>query len=195
MRLASFTCFFFVAVALSSAQNTDTNFSTGPQYLINPNSPFLLRSIATPTLSLSAPPATTPTASPEEDTGEPHTPAFPDLQNQGQIDRVYWGVPSIGTNAGSGEMPAENPTENKEINGEIGPSEVQPSKIGLNSPQPIPHWPSLFNVGVTGMANPESLREHGYGISLGDVAAYWKAHKPHATRVYTNADVASLRGD
>jgi hypothetical protein len=184
MRLAGFICFFFIAVAFSFAQNTDTNFSTGPQYLINPNSPFLLQSIATPTLSLSASPATAPTASPEEDTGEPHTPAFPDLQNQGQINRVYWGVPSVGANNESGEMATENPTENKPM----------PADIRLTSAQPVPIWPSIFNVGVTGVANPESLREHGYGVSLGEVAAYWKAHTPHATRVYTNADITGLHG-
>jgi hypothetical protein len=34
----------------------------------------------------------------------------------------------------------------------------------------------------------------GGGITLGEVAMFWKVHKSHAPRVYTNADVERLHG-
>jgi hypothetical protein len=34
----------------------------------------------------------------------------------------------------------------------------------------------------------------GGGITLGEVAMFWKAHKSHAPRVYTNADIERLHG-
>jgi hypothetical protein len=55
--------FHFVLVStlliLSSegiAFSQDTNFATGPQYLMNYGSPLLARSISTPSLSLAGPP-------------------------------------------------------------------------------------------------------------------------------------------
>jgi hypothetical protein len=177
MRLTACFCFFLAVAAISFAQNTDTNFSTGPQYLINQNSPYLnqnspylLQSIATPTLSLLTPRITTPNAPAEEHSGEPDTAAFGELQNQGQIDRVYWGVNPNGT-------PAPVPPEN-----------LQNSTQAATAPTSS----GIFNAGVTRIATAESLREHGYGASLGQIAAYWKAHKLHATRVYTNADITSF---
>jgi hypothetical protein len=161
--------------AMCPAQSTDTNFANGPQYLINPGStPDLLHSIATPTLSLSTPLASTPTASPEEGSGEPHTPAFPDLQTQAQIDQIYWGVSDV--NAQS--------AENTRVSGE-----VELSSQSATSP-PL----SFFNAGVTGMIDAQALRERGYGVPLGDVAAFWKVNKRQATRAYTNADIARVHG-
>jgi hypothetical protein len=42
------------------------------------------------------------------------------------------------------------------------------------------------------VATPEALREHGYGMSLAEAAAYWKAHPPHAIHVYGNTDIDNL---
>ena len=39
-----------------------------------------------------------------------------------------------------------------------------------------------------------SLREQGYGVTLAEVAAQWRAHRPHASRRYTNRDVERLHG-
>jgi hypothetical protein len=173
MRFTACFCFFLAVAAISFAQNTDTNFPTGPQYLINRSSPLLLQSIETPTLSPLTPSAITPNAPAEEHSGEPDTRAFGELQTQTQIDRVYWGVNPNGT---PGLIPAEN-TQNS--------TEVEPASMVT----------SIFNAGVTRIASTESLRETGYGASLGQIAAYWKAHKLHATRVYTNADLARLHGE
>jgi hypothetical protein len=170
-----FAFLVFFMTAMSSAQSTDTNFSTGPQYLINPGStPELLRSIATPSLSLFAPLA--PTASPEEGSGEPHTPAFPDLQTQAQVDQIYWGVSDVSVGAQS--------AENTPVSGEVE----------LSSQSAVSLPPSFFNAGVTGMMDAEALRESGYGVPLGDVAAFWKVNKRQATRAYTNADITRLHG-
>jgi hypothetical protein len=48
---------------------------------------------------------------------------------------------------------------------------------------------SITDTGVTGTTTALWLRERGYGVPLGDTASYWKTHKPHAPRVFTNADV------
>ena len=177
--------FVFLAIpAMVFSQSADTNFSTGPQYLMNSNSPNLLRPIATPSLSLSAPLVAVPTASPEEGSGEPHTPAFPDLQTQSQIDRIYWGVSGI-PNRQVAETPSQAIEDTAEDSSVIELSASQPS-------QPLPAH--LLEVGVTSFADAGSLREHGYGMPLGDVAAIVKANKRPAARVYTNADINRLHG-
>ena len=184
MRPALYFCSFLTLAAIAFAQNADTNFSAGPQYLMNSSSPDLLRPIATPSLSLSAPLVAAPTASPEEGSGEPHTPAFPDLQTQSQIDRIYWGVSSV-SNSQASEVSTSIPESNPE------PSSV----IELSSSQPSQPLPAHFlEVGVTSAADSDSLRLHGYGMPLGDVAAILKANKHPAARVYTNADINRLHG-
>lgn len=194
MRLTTLLFFFLAIGVIASAQ--DTNFSSGPQYLMNFGSRILLRPIATPTLSLSAPLATAPTASPEEGSGEPHTPAFGELQSQAQIDRIYWGVSDISATTLQSESSAadivsakngsaEKAAENRERSSEIELSSTRPT-------QPLPS--SIFDAGVTGIADAASLRERGYGMPLGDVATLLKANERHTVHVYTNADIARLHG-
>jgi len=48
---------------------------------------------------------------------------------------------------------------------------------------------SILETGVTGVTDPQSLEQRGYGVSLGETAAYWKTHKRHAPRVLTNQDL------
>jgi len=170
MRLAHLFCLLFALAGISAAQ--DTNFPTGPQYLINTDSPIFLHSIATPTLSLSTPlpslivPAVEPVPEPQSPTSEV-APAT--------LSRIYWGAPS------STEQPTESAVENV-------------SEIEIASPQtPLVLPASIVDTGVTVMTDAQSLRQRGYGVPLGDTAAYWKAHKPHAPRVYTNTDVQRLR--
>jgi hypothetical protein len=171
MRRVNCSIFILFMAAMCSAQST-----SGPQYLVNPGSnPDLLRSIATPSLSLSTPLVAAPTASPEEGSGEPHTPAFPDLQTQAQIDLIYWGASDIHASTQS--------AENTPVSGEVE----------LSSQRTIPPS-SIFNTGVSVMTDTEALHKGGYGIPLGDVAAFWKINKRQATRAYTNADIARLHG-
>lgn len=49
----------------------------------------------------------------------------------------------------------------------------------------------FVNVGVTGTTDPQSLLTSG-GLSLGEVAAYWKAHQRTAPHIYTNEDVVRM---
>jgi hypothetical protein len=153
---------FLIALAGISAAQ-DTNFPVGPQYLITSGSPMFLRPIETPTLSLS-----TPTASNgSETTTVPETPtASPSLSTPPDLTRVYWGGPETTQQV----------------------SDIEITSAGTSNPLP----PSILDVGVTGMTNAQSLRVRGYGIPLGEAASYWKTHKPHASRVYTNADVQRL---
>jgi hypothetical protein len=69
-----------------------------------------------------------------------------------------------------------------------------PSVIELVSTEPKELPPSIVDTGVGGMTNVQSLRERGYGVTLGQTASFWKSHAPHATRVYTNADIERLHG-
>jgi hypothetical protein len=48
---------------------------------------------------------------------------------------------------------------------------------------------SIFDPGVSGIADPLSLRDRGYGVSLGEFAAQRRAHKRTATHVFTNEDL------
>lgn len=164
MRLASFFCLLFAVMGVSAAQ--DMSFSAGPQYLMTSGDPAFARSIATPTLSLDRPLPPIPNL-PEVGpvvVDEPYTPN-PELQQQGPVlFPIYYGYP-------------------------------MPSVVEIASSEPPRELPaSIVDPGVTGIRDAQSLRESGYGAPLGDIAAFWKTHRPHAHRVYTNADVERLRG-
>jgi len=169
MRLAGFFCMCFVLAGLSLAQ--DTNFSTGPQYLNTFGSSMFLRSIATPSLSLGeAPPVVTnATTETVESVTTPvaSSSTATDLQNQPDLFSIYYGAPEV---------------------------EQESHVIEINAAEPPAGLPSsILDVGVTGMTDPQSLRERGFGMGLAEAAKYWKTHKARAKRVYTNADLERLR--
>lgn len=184
-------------IAISAGQ--DTNFSQGPQFLITDSTPFLY-SISTPTLSLEAavPPAqetsfsqgpqylatgdaafSHPISTPVLSLDAP-LPAIsslpdvgptvanqphvsnPDLQHEANLFPIYYGYPMVSVVELTGEEPS----------------------------QPLPG--SLTGVGYSVVGNSETLRELGYGVTVGEAASYWKAHKPRVNRVYTNADIERL---
>ena len=127
-------------------------------------SPMLARSIATPTLSLETP-----------------LPPIPDLPEIG---------PVIGT-----QPYISNPELQHQA--DLYPiyyGYPMASVVELSSVEPPRELPaSLVDSGVA-MIDAPSMRERGYGATLGEVAIFWKTHKPRATRVYTNADVERLHG-
>ena len=97
-------------------------------------------------------------------------PAAPVLSTQPQLDlsRIFWGSREASENA---------------------------SVIEISSTEPVRPLPtSIVDVGVTRMTDAASLRESGFGVPLGDVSGFWKTHKPHATHVFTNSDIARLHG-
>jgi hypothetical protein len=142
----------------------DTNFPVGPQYLLT-GSPLLARSIATPTLSLETPLPPIPDL-PEIGPviGTQPYISNPELRHQADLFPVYYGYPMA-------------------------------SVVELSSAEPPRELPaSLVDSGVAVMIEAPSVREQESGITLGEVAVFWKTHKPHAPRVYTNADVERLHG-
>jgi hypothetical protein len=143
----------------------ETNFPVGPQYLMSSGSPLFAQPIATPTLSLETPLPAIPSL-PEVGPVVVDQPFIPnpELQHQADLFPIYYGYPMLGV-------------------------------VELSSAEPPRELPaSIVDPGVTGITNAQSLRESGYGAPLGDVGAYWKIHRPHAPRVYTNADVERLHG-
>ncbi|HEX4786040.1 MAG TPA: hypothetical protein VH350_16990 [Candidatus Sulfotelmatobacter sp.] len=142
----------------------DSNFSVGPQYLIT-GSPIFARPVATPTLSLNTP-----------------LPPIPDLPQIG---------PVIGTQPYIADPVLEHQADLFPIYyGYAMPSVVE--IVGAEPPRELPA--SIIDPGVAGITTAQSLNESGYGVPLGETASYWKAHKPRAPRVYTNADVERLHG-
>jgi hypothetical protein len=149
----------------TAASGQDTNFATGPQYLMNYGSLLFARSIATPSLSLSGPPL--------------------------EVGAI---VATAGLSAG-----AENQTRTATSVGSriyYGATRVQSIEINLRevsgSSDELPA--SIQDTGVDELSSPDALRERGYGLTLGEAAAQAKIHVRHAVRVYTNADIESMRG-
>jgi hypothetical protein len=171
MRLVWLFSSLIALAGMSAAQDSgqiasqDTNFSAGPQYLITSGaSPLFARPIATPSLSLGSPLPEIPSL-PAIGPVVENQPFVPnpELRHQADLFPIYYGSPAT--------------------------SVVEITSAELPTSLPA----SIVDTGVTGPADAQSLRERGYGAPLGDTAAFWKAHKPHATRVYTNADVQRLR--
>lgn len=151
----------------------DTNFASGPQYLVTQPSTLFLHSIATPSLSFQSEAAPAPFAAPAG-MREPvsisqveETPA--PLPVGSNLARIYWGpFPDVAKPA----------------------SEIEITSAEL--PQNLPA--SITDTGTTAMVDAQSLRQQGYGISLGETAAFWKAHAAHSTHTYTNKDVERASG-
>jgi hypothetical protein len=138
----------------------EMNFPVGPRYLLTSGSPLLARPIATPSLSLEAPFPGIPSLPQIGPAVENEAyVANPELRHQADLFPVYYGYPMT-------------------------------SVVEISSAEPPRELPaSITDAGVTGMTDPQSLRMRGYGVPLGENATFWKTHKPHAPRVYTNADV------
>jgi hypothetical protein len=159
------------------AQNQDTNFSTGPQYLANFGSPMFLQPISTPSLSLGSAQVAVPEF-PSETTAVAEAAPAPAPPQTSDLLHVYYGGPAESAQEVSGELTEANA------------SEIEITSVGVPSTLPS----SIVNVGVMEMLDSRSFGEHGYGMGLAESAAFWKAHKPRAPRVYTNADVDRLHG-
>ena len=193
-----------VLVGISFAQ--DTNFSAGPQYLVTSGNPLFLQSIATPSLSLSGPTLAGTSAVPVVT----ETPASAPPETIIYLHDVFWGehppaqifdrrieTPSMTAEQTAWYMNAVqsgNPIPSRAL-----PEAVEVAALESVSPAPVielkggpvpANLPaSMFDAGVTGTATPQSLLHRGYGLSLGEAAAYWKAHKKPAPRVFTNRDL------
>ena len=184
-------------IGISAAQ--DTNFSQGPQYLITGSNAFLTP-ISTPTLSLGAP------LSPVADTNFSQGPQYLATGDTTFLHAIS--TPIVSLDASLPPIPSLP---------EVGPAVTNQSYVsnsdlrhvanlypiyygypmipvielsGAEPSQPLPA--SITGVGYTVIADPQTLREHGYGVTVGEAASYWKAHKPRVNHVYTNADIERL---
>ena len=200
MRL-SLVLFFLPLAGFSFAQ--DTTFAQGPQYLIVNASPMFMRPIATPTLSFSS--STSDAYNGSElapsQVASPTTAPSNEFRNE-----VYWGErnsnafmqPRISTPILTAEQTAyytyatangvaaalsAPPVVTLELPAGSRVIEITSAQMPANLP------PSIFDPGVSGTADPQSLRDRGYGVSLGEFAAQLRAHKRTATRVFTNEDL------
>jgi hypothetical protein len=189
MRLATFLLTLVTLTGIAAAQ--DTSFSAGPQYLVPPGSnPMFLHPIATPSLSFSAAPAQsastefsgpselTPAATPIPAEAIPPADQVNPTSTvpvQPNLSEVFWGVP-------------KNPLLTSEA-----PNSSEPaSDIELSSAPSLSLPPSFVDTGVTAFVTATSLEHQGYGVPLGEVASYFKAHKPSSVRTFTNADIERL---
>ncbi len=171
MRLFS-CCILIVVSGLCTAFAQDTNFATGPQYLMNYGLPLFAHSIATPSISLAGPPLEVGAS---DATGvlnagasiEDVLPYNPDNLPKIDLFPIFYGTPLASVV-------------------EISFPESQ------ESPRSLPA--SILDDGVWQMTTAEALRARGYGVTLVEAAAYDKAHRKPATHVYTNEDIAGLHG-
>jgi hypothetical protein len=171
MRPACLFCLLIAVAGSSTAQdinrdsNQDTSFSTGPQYLITSGyAPLFARPIATPSISLAAP--------------------LPEIQS----------LPAIGPVVENQSFVANSDRTRQPDLFPIYYGAPMTSVVEITSAEPPRSLPaSIVDSGVTGITDAQSLRERGYGVPLGDTAAFWKVNKQRAPRVYTNADIQRLR--
>ena len=200
MRLSLVLVFLSLA-GFSFAQ--DTTLTQGPQYLVVNGSPMFMNSIATPTLSFSS-----TISDPYNGTelAPSHVVSSATLAPNTFLSEVYWGQrdpsesmqPRIATPSLTADQTAfyTYATAN-EVAAALSAPPVIPLElpaggrvIEITSAQmPANLPPSIFDPGVSGMVDSQSLRDRGYGVSLGEFAAQLRAHKRTATHVFTNEDL------
>jgi hypothetical protein len=168
-------CVLIMVSAVGMAFAQDTNFATGPQYLMNYGSPLFARPISTPSMSLAGPPievgASDATGVLSAGAGNQYV-SPPSAVALPKIDffPIFYGGPPVSEN---GEISFSFPIE---------------------TPSPVEIPPSLLDNGDSRMTTVQALRERGYGVTLAEAAAYDKAQARHATHTYTNADTTRLHG-
>jgi hypothetical protein len=158
------------------AFSQDTNFATGPQYLMNYGSPLFAHSISTPSLSLAGPPievgASNATGVLSAGAGAQNVvPPSPDALPKIDFSPIFYGGGPVSEN---GQITFSHP--------------VEPS----SPPAEIP--PSIADDGVGQMMTAQALRERGFGLTVAEAAAEAKERIRHANHIYTNADAARLHG-
>ena len=169
-----FSGVLLVLSALGIAFGQDTNFPTGPQYLMSSDlikngSPLFARPISTPSISFTAPPLEVGASNA---TGvliagartQTVLPPDPDALPKIDLSPIFYGGP---------------PANVIEIS---FPSESSSNQLPA----------SILDTGVRRMTTAQALRERGYGVTLVEGAAYGRAQTRHAHRVYTNADIDRL---
>jgi hypothetical protein len=159
-------CTLLVLSAVGMSLGQDTNFGTGPQYLMNYGSPLFARSISTPSLSLTGPALEAGASNATENLvagADDHTTSR-QFEPPADLFPIYYGA-----------LPA---------------SVVEISFPSEPSSNQLP--PGILDTGVWQITTAQGLRERGYGVTMGEAAAHSKAHSRQATHIYTDADIARL---
>jgi hypothetical protein len=178
MRVAYWIMAVFSLVTSAVAQQQETNFASGPQYLITTGSAMYARSITTPSLSLSAPPLQMGAAN---STGILIAGATADYQ----LPPSAVALPKIDLfPIFYGDAPVSSPTNEIEISFPPGSNFVSATSS----------LPAAFSETGGEFTTIEALRDRGYGVTLAEVASVVKARRTRPDRVYTNEDVARLHG-
>jgi len=199
MRITHLLCLLVLA-AVSCAQ--DTNFTVGPQYLITTD-PLFLRPIAPPTLSLSEPLPPIRGASTEEATVPENRSEPVILSSQEFFAGVSWGEHTpdevtarliVTPTLSFSEQPPTLNATTEEVSARqtqaLSARERPAAREVFQRSLPF----SVVQAGVTETTDARSLRERGYGVSLGEAASSAKT-KPRATRVFTNRDIERLHAN
>ena len=166
----SFNCLLFVLLLFPAAFAQDTNFATGPQYLMTHGSSMFARPISTPTITLSGPALEVgaDSATGILRAGADSQTVLPPLAVA--LPRIDWFTIYYGV----------KPASVIEI------TSPQATESAVNN---IPG--SIVDTGVGQVTTPQALRERGYGIPLAEAASYARM-RGHATHTYTNADIERL---
>jgi hypothetical protein len=171
MRLALFVSFSWIA-ALGALQAQDTNFATGPQYLMNYGSPAFARPISTPSLSLSG---SAPAVGATSATGD----LIAGAANETKLPPTAVSTPSPDLfPIYYGSVPTQAI--------EVSFATIAATHVELPG--------SIVDSGMGQFTTAQALRELGYGVTLPEATAYARSQIQHAERVYTNADIAHLGG-
>jgi len=177
-----FGCAFVAIFAAGIALSQDTNFSNGPQYLLSsiPDarsapSNFFVRSISTPSVSLSGPALEVGASNATGNLNagaEAHTVVTPEAVALPKADwfPIYYGSPAANV---------------------IEVSFAEPSSTSIESTE-IPQ--SILDIGVRQIVEAQDLRESEYGVTLSEAVAHGKQNVRQSTRVYINADIDRLHG-
>jgi hypothetical protein len=150
----------------------ETHFNSGPQYLIPSGSPEFLHPISPPSLSFpsgltQSPTLVTTVSEPKADEAiSDMVSAVLDEQARTVLYSMYYGYPQPNVVEIAFRTAAER---------EAAP----PSSIAES--------------GIVELTSAQALRDRGYGVTLAEAAARWKAHTVRARRVYTNDDIERLR--
>lgn len=167
-------CILLVLSSVGLAFSQDSNFGSGPQYLMTAGSPYFARPISTPSLSLAGPPleigagnATEGLIAGSENRIVPNSqPDAPPLAN---LFPIYYGP---------------LPPAMIEISFPENVSETTSTKLPA----------SILEAGVSQLTTAQALRGRGYGVTLAQAAANSRANVRPASHVYTNADLDRLHG-
>jgi hypothetical protein len=182
---------FSVGMALGQ----DTNFATGPQYLMQGSSLFA-RPISTPSMSLAGPPLEVGASDATQNliAGADNQTVVPQPHSKVDLSPVFYTEVFASELKPSFSLAEPFPgLQLPSLIPSLQPSSsISPSTPSEASSNPLP--PGILDIGVWQITNAQELGERGYGITVGEAAAYGKARTRHATRVYTNADVNRLHG-